>query len=282
MRQHRFVALALAVVAVAASLYALSPAVAAQTPAGAPAYAPALTPDGQPDLQGVWRIWNLAQFDLEDHGAKPGVPAGRGFVVDPADGKIPYQPWALEQRQQNYEGTRAADPYENTDPLAKCYMPGIPRLTYLGWPFRIIQTADVVDFSYEWGHKKRLVPVTDVGPRPDPEDGLNANWNGMPRGRFEGNSLVVDLTNFNGYAWFDKAGNFHSDALHVVERYTPIGPDALQYEATMEDPNVFTRPWTISMVAQRQTDIGILDYECTAMLDELGIHHTWPRDFDVR
>ena len=282
MRQHRFVALVLVVVAASASTYSLSLAVAAQAPAGAPAYAPARTADGQPDLQGVWRIWNLARFDLEDHGAKPGVPAGRGFVVDPADGKIPYQPWALEQRQKNYEGTRAADPYENTDPLAKCYMPGIPRLTYLGWPFRIIQTADVVDFSYEWSHKKRLVPVTDVGPRPDPEDGLNANWNGMPRGRFEGNSLVVDLTNFNGYAWFDMAGNFHSDALHVVERYTPIGPDALQYEATMEDPNVFTRPWTIRMVAQRQTDIGILDYECTAMLDELGIHHTWPRDFDIR
>ena len=282
MRQHRKVALGLVVVAALASMYVLSPAVAAQAPAGAPAYAPARTPGGQPDLQGVWRIWNLARFDLEDHGAKPGVPAGLGFVVDPADGKIPYQPWALEQRQRNYEGTSAADPYENTDPLAKCYMPGIPRLTYLGWPFRIIQTADVVDFSYEWSHKKRLVPVTDVGPRPDPEDGLNANWNGMPRGRFEGNSLVVDLTNFNGYAWFDMAGNFHSDALHVVERYTPIGPDTLQYEVTMEDPNVFTRPWTISMVAQRQTDIGILDYECTAMLDELGIHHTWPRDFDVR
>ncbi len=161
-------------------------------------------------------------------------------------------------------------------------MPGIPRLTYLGWPFQIVQTAEVVQFSYEWSHKKRLVPVTDVGPRPDPEDGLNTNWNGMPRGRFEGNSLVVDLTNFNSYTWFDMAGNFHSDALQVVERYTPVGPDTLQYEVTLEDPQVFTRPWTIRMLIQRQTDIGILDYECTAMLDELGIHHTWPRDFDVR
>ncbi len=211
-----------------------------------------------------------------------GSPPDTVMVVDPPDGKIPYQPWALKQRQQNYENTRAADPYEHADPLAKCYMPGIPRLTYLGWPFRIVQTAEVVDFRYEWSHKKRLVPVTDVGPRPPPEDGLNTNWNGMPRGRFEGNTLVVDLTNFNSYTWFDMAGNFHSDALHVVERYTPIGPDTLQYEATMEDPEVFTRPWTIRMLIQRQTDIGILDYECTAMLDELGIHHTWPRDFDVR
>ena len=281
-RRNRVVAVVIVAVAVAAIARSASAPLTAQAPAGAPAYTPARTSDGQPDLQGVWRVWNLAKFDLEDHGAKPGVPAGRGFVVDPPDGKIPYQPWALEQRQQNYEGTRAADPYENTDPLAKCYMPGIPRLTYLGWPFQIVQTAEVVQFSYEWSHKKRLVPVTDVGPRPDPEDGLNTNWNGMPRGRFEGNSLVVDLTNFNSYTWFDMAGNFHSDALQVVERYTPVGPDTLQYEVTLEDPQVFTRPWTIRMLIQRQTDIGILDYECTAMLDELGIHHTWPRDFDVR
>jgi hypothetical protein len=99
--------------------------------------------------------------------------------------------------------------------------------------------------------------------------------------RFEGNSLVITLTNFNSYTWFDMAGNFHSDALKVVERYTPINADTLQYEATMTDPKVFTRPWTLRMTIQRQKDIGILDYECTAMLDEMGIHHTWPRDFDV-
>jgi hypothetical protein len=275
------------VVVVAAAFAAVAsvvlPPALAQAPARTAAFTPPRTADGQPDLQGVWRAWNLAQYDLEDHGAKPGVPAGRGFVIDPPDGKIPYQPWALEKRKKNYEGTHAADPYVNTDPLAKCYLPGIPRLTYLGWPFQIIQTPDDVNFAYEWGHKKRIVPVTDAfGPRPDPEDGLNARWYGMPRGRYEGNSLVVDLTNFNGYTWFDKAGNFHSDALHVVERYTLVGPDALQYEATMEDAKVFTRPWTIRMVLQRQKDVGLLDYECTNMLDALGIHHTWPRDFDVQ
>ena len=104
---------------------------------------------------------------------------------------------------------------------------------------------------------------------------------GTARARFEGSSLVINLTNFNSYTWFDMAGNFHSDALKVVERYTPINADTLQYEATMTDPKVFTRPWTIRMAIQRQKDIGILDYECTAMLDEMGIHHTWPRDFDV-
>lgn len=281
--RNRLIALVIVAGAVAAVAPSVSSPVAAQAPAGAPAYTPARTPDGHPDLQGVWRVWNLAKFDLEDHGAKPGVPAGRGFVVDPPDGKIPYQPWALKKREQNYRNTRSADPYLNADPLAKCYLPGIPRLTYLGWPFQIIQTAEDVNITYEWSHKKRIVPVTDAfGPRQDPEDGLNARWNGMARGRYEGNSLVVDLTNFNGYTWFDMAGNFHSEALHVVERYTPVGPDTLQYEATMEDPKVFTRPWTIRMIIQRQKDIGLLDYECTAMLDELGIHHTWPRDFDVQ
>ncbi len=274
----RLVVLAAATAAVASSM---APSVAAQTPA-APAYTPARTPDGHPDLQGVWRAWNLAKFDLEDHGAKPGVPAGRGFVVDPADGKIPYRPEALERRQKNYEGTKTADPIANTDPLAKCYLPGVPRLTYLGWPFQIIQDKQDVNFTYEWSHKKRIVPIGDTSPLPDPDGGLNSRWNGMARGRYEGNSLVVALGNFNGYAWFDMAGNYHSDALKVVERYTLVGPDTLQYEATMEDPKVFTRPWTIRMVLQRQKDVGLLDYECTAMLDDLGIHHTWPRDFDVQ
>jgi hypothetical protein len=279
--RNRFIPLVTVAVAVAMVASLPSP-VAAQAQTGARAYVPPRTPDGYPDLQGVWRVWNLAKFDLEDHGAKPGVPAGRGFVVDPPDGKIPYQPWALKKREENYQKTRSNDPYLNADPLAKCYLPGIPRLTYLGWPFQIIQDKEDVNITYEWMHKKRIVPVKDVGPRPDPEGGLNARWNGIPRGRYEGNSLVVDITNFHRFTWFDMAGNFHSDALHVVERYTPVDPDTLQYEATMEDPMVFTRPWTIRMLIQRQKDIGLLDYECTAMLDELGIGHTWPRDFDLQ
>jgi len=279
MTRDRFLELLIGGVTVAALAYIQPASLVAQAPTGA-AYRVPRTAAGHPDLQGVWRAWNLAKYDLEDHGAKPGVPAGRGFVVDPADGKIPYQPWALEKRKQNVERTREADPYKNSDPLAKCYLPGIPRLTYLGWPFQIIQTPEFVAFNYEWSHKKRFVPVTPVAPPPSPDD--ITNWNGVPRGRFDGNTLVVNLTNFNGYTWFDMAGNFHSDALKVVERYTLIGADTLQYEATMEDPKVFTRPWTIRMVLQRQKDVGILDYECTAMLDEMGIHHTWPRDFDVQ
>ena len=275
--RDRFVTWSIAAVAVAAIAYSVSPALTAQAPAGGQAYTPPRTAGGQPDLQGVWRAWNLAKFDLEDHGAKPGVPAGRGFVVDPADGKIPYQPSALEKRKQNYENSRNPDPWKNADPYVKCYLPGIPRMTYLGWPFQIIQTPDYVTFVYEWAHKKRVVPLHAP---PAPSEGDTA-WMGMARGHYEGNSLVINLTNFNSYTWFDMAGNYHSDALQVVERYTPINADTLQYEATMTDPKIFTRPWTIRMTIQRQKDIGLLDYECTAMLDEMGIHHTWPRDFDV-
>ena len=265
-------------VSVAAAVLSLSPSTTAQAPGGQ-AFTPPRTAAGHPDLQGVWRAWNLAKFDLEAHGAKPGVPAGLGFVVDPADGKIPYQPAALKRRAENYAGTQDPDPWKNSDPLVKCYLPGIPRITYLGWPFQIIQTPEIVTFNYEWSHKKRQVPVgPKQPPLPSAEDVLN--WQGIPRGRFEGNTLVVDNANFNGYAWFDAAGNYSSAALKVTERYTLVGPDTLQYEATMTDPKVFTRPWTIRMQLQRQKDVGILDYECTAMLDELGIHHTWPREFE--
>ena len=218
----------------------------------AQAYVPARTPDGYPNIEGVWRAWNLAKFDLEDHSAKPGIPAGRGFVVDPPDGRIPYRPEMLARRQKNYEGTLTPDPIANTDPLAKCYMPGVPRLTYLGWPFQIIQDQRDVNFTYEWSHKKRIVPIGDTSPLPDPDGGLNLRWNGMARGRYDGNSLVVTLGNFNGYTWFDMAGNFHSDALTVVERYTLIGPDTHAVRGdddrsegvhpTVDDPNGAATP----------------------------------------
>jgi hypothetical protein len=266
---------ALAVSAIVSSMPAT-----AQAPARQPAFAPGKTVDGQPDLQGIWRAWNLAQYDLEDHGAKPGVPAGRGFVVDPPDGKIPYQPAALEKRKKNYEGTRTTDVVKNSDPLAKCYIPGFPRIVYMGFPFQIIQSRDEVTFNFEWSHKKHLVPVTNMPP-PKPAEEEERTWSGMPRGRFDGNTLVVTRTNFNPYAWFDMAGNFHSEALKVTERYSLLNADTMQYEATMEDSKVFTRPWTIRMQLQRQKDTPILDYECTAMLDDLGIDHTWEREFEV-
>ena len=275
--RDRFLGCLVAAVLCAAAAHVMTTVVVAQGQAPTrPASASTRSAGTRPDLQGVWRSWNLAKYDLEDHGAKPGVPAGRGFVVDPPDGRIPYNPGALAKRDKNYAGTKDADPWKNSDPLAKCYLPGIPRMTYLGWPFQIIQTPDAVTFVYEWSHKKRVIPINSTVPVAKDETA----WMGMARGRYDGNSLVVSLTNFNSYTWFDMAGNYHSDALQVVERYTPVNADTLRYEATMTDPKVFTRPWTIRMTIERQKDVGILDYECTAMLDELGIHHTWPRDFD--
>ncbi len=274
--RYRFVIVMVVVAAAAAFAYSMSAPMTAQAPGGG--YAPPRTAAGEPDFQGIWRAWNLAKYDLETHSAKPGVPAGLGYVVDPPDGKIPYQPWALEQRMTNYEGTKTLDPTEHSDPLAKCFLPGVPRITYLGFPFQIVQAAEHVAFYYEFSHRRRFAALGDV-PVPSTED--MSNWMGVSRARYDGNSLVVTTTNFNGFTWFDMAGNFHSDALRVVERYTLLDADTLQYEATMEDQYVFTRPWTIRMELQRQTDIGILDYECTAMLDELGVPHTWEREYET-
>ena len=147
----------IAAAAVAATAHSVGPNLIAQTKAPTRRV---------PDLQGVWRVWNLAKYDLEDHGAKPGVPAGRGFIVDPSDGRIPYKPEALAKREKNYAGTKDTDPWKSSDPLVKCYLPGIPRMTYLGWPFQIIQTPDDVTFVYEWSHKKRVVPISSVAPVP--------------------------------------------------------------------------------------------------------------------
>src|SRR5687768_16179933 len=127
MTRDRILGLVIGGAAVAALAYSQSAPVDAQAPAAAPAYTAPRTAAGHPDLQGIWRAWNLAKYDLEDHGAKPGVPAGRGFVVDPADGKIPYQPAALKRRAENYAGTKDPDPWKNSDPLVKCYLPGVPR-----------------------------------------------------------------------------------------------------------------------------------------------------------
>jgi hypothetical protein len=232
------------------------------------------TPDGRPDLQGIWQAQNAAAADLEDHAARHNMRPGRSVVLTDArmpGGEIPYLPAALEQRRRN------AAEREMTDPLSKCFMPGVPRIMYMPFPFQIYQTKDHVAMTFEWSQVYRIIYTNGSKPR----DGIPF-WMGDSRGRWEGDTLVVDVTNHNDRSWFDMAGNFHSDALTVVERYTPIGPDTMQYEATMTDSKVFTRPWTIRMVLQRQKEVGLLDYECTAMLDDLGIHHTFPRDFDVQ
>jgi hypothetical protein len=264
--------------AVAAGLPAVALAQAGQAPAARQAYTPPRTADGQPDLQGVWRVWNLAKYDVEPHGASQGVPAGLGVIVDPADGLIPYKPWALARRKENFAASRITYPYDpltNPDPVARCYIPGVPRITYLGWPFEIVQTKDFVGIVYEWMHHRRMIPLTD---REVPE-GIDL-WGGVSRGRWDGNTLVVKVTNLSDRTWFDMAGNFHSKDVQMEERYTPDGPDTLDYRVTITDPNVFTRPWTMRMPIQRQRDVRLLEYECHDLLEESGVPLTWERDWD--
>jgi hypothetical protein len=229
----------------------------AQPRAGnAAAYTPPRTPDGKPDLQGVWQVLNTAAGDIQDHSARLGVPAGQGVVEDNV---IPYQPWAAAKRKENFEKRLTADP------ITKCYLPGVPRITYMPYPFQVFQTAGTTVFLYEYDHAVRTI-YTD---RPHPPGHIDF-WMGVSRGTWEGDTLVVDVVDFNDQTWFDAAGNFHSEALHVIERYTRTGPDHIGYEVTIEDPKVFTRPWKMNMTLYRRQEhnIQLLDYECNALAEE--------------
>jgi hypothetical protein len=243
--------------AIAATLLIPLSSAARQVPE-AQAYTPPRTPHGQPDLQGIWQALNSAAWDIQDHPARLGVPAGLGVV----DGnEIPYQPWAAAKKQENFDNRATADPE------TKCYMPGVPRITYAGFPFQILQTPDLIMVVYEYVHSVR--PIFMDG-RPHFPPGATHFWLGESRGRWDGNTLVVHVRNFTDQTWFDRAGNFHSDALRVVERYTPIGPDHLRYEAIIEDPKVFTRPWNMSMILYRRKEprVRLLEYECYAYAAE--------------
>jgi len=223
----------------------------AQTPAASGStYTGPRTADGKPDLNGIWQTFSPAHWNLEAHTAEEGVPAGQS-VVEGSD--IPYRPAALAQRKANFEKRATADP------LTKCHLPGVPRIMYLPFPFQIVQTPKYVSMLFEYSNGTRVI-YTDGSPHPPPLD----LWLGDSRGRWEGDALVVDVTQLNDMTWFDMAGNFHSDALHVVERYTPIDTNHVRYEATIEDPNVFTRPWKIAILLYRRLEpnLQILDYVC--------------------
>jgi hypothetical protein len=254
------------VLAAGAVTVALSVLLVGQTAVpGSQGYTPPRTADGHPDLQGVWQVLNTAAWDIQDHSEEryPGlparfsVPAGQGVVEGD---EVPYQPWAAAQKEENYKRRQTADPE------AQCYLPGVPRVTYMPYPLQILQFRDRVVILYEHLHATREI-YTD-GSRHS--DLLADFWLGDSRGRWEGSTLVVDVTKFTGQTWFDRAGNFHSDALHVVERYTRTGPAHLQYEVTIDDPKVFTRPWKMSMPLYRRQEaaIQILENECYALARE--------------
>ena len=235
------------------------------TPAQAPAYKAPRTKDGKPNLNGIWQAMNEANWDIRPHAASQGpvyalgaaysAPAGLGVVEG---NEIPYTPAALAKKQENFKNRDALDP------INKCFLPGVPRLTYQPHPFQIVQLADRVTILHEYSRVIRFIYMNG-----NAHPAGHIDWYmGDSRGRWEGNTLVVDVTHFNDETWFDRAGNFHSDALHLIERFTRTGPDHMLYEVTVEDPKVFTRPWKMSMPLYRrqEKDIELLEYDCAAYL----------------
>jgi hypothetical protein len=224
------------------------------------------TKDGRPDLNGIWQALNTANWDLQTHTAQAGrivslgthgaEPGGLGVVEG---GEIPYLPAALAQKKENYE-KRFTD-----DPEIKCYMPGVPRATYQPFPFQILQSQKVILMSYEFAASARTVFMSDA-----PAAELDS-WMGHSVGRWEGDTLVIDVTHLNDQTWFDRAGDFHSDALHVIERYAPLSHEVIQYEATIEDPKVFSRAWKISMPLYRHVEkyARLMEFRCAEFVEEL-------------
>jgi hypothetical protein len=212
--------------------------------------------DGKPNMQGYWQTAVFfSAFDLETHDkAEFEIPAGKGVVVDPPDGKIPYQPWALAKKKDLMEH------HLFEDPQAHCYLSGVPRQMYTPFGFQILQPAGNVVLLYEAFHSYRIIPLDN---RPHIPDAIRL-FEGDSRGHWEGDTLVVDVTNQNPGTWFDMAANFHSDALHVVERYTMKDSATIAYEATLDDVKVFSRPWKIAfnLVRNHASDYEQMEYAC--------------------
>ncbi len=237
-------------------------------------------PDGHPDLNGVWQVLNTANYDVLAHPAKaalamvPGpfgpvpardvvalgavgaVPAGTGVVVG---NEIPYTPEAREQQHKNQ-----AD-WLNSDPEIKCYLPGVPRATYMPFPFQIFESAKAIFIAYEYAGAVRNLYLTDPGEAPVD------SWMGQSFAHWDGDTLVVEVTGQNDRTWFDRAGNHHSDGLKVTERYTLQNPYVMQYEALIEDPRTFTRPWTMRMPVYRRIgqDARLQQFKCVEFVEEL-------------
>lgn len=230
------------------------------------AYRAARTPGGDPDISGIWQANNSAHWNIEPHAGAPGavlelgaaaaIPPGLGVVEG---GEIPYRPDALAQRQRNFENRLTLDPE------VKCYLPGVPRATYMPFPFQIIQSAEHIMLAHEYAGAVRTVYMRDHTEAPAD------SWMGWSNGRWEGDTLVVDTAGFNDRTWFDRAGNFHSEALHVVERFTPRSSDTMVYDVTIDDPEVFTRPWRMSMPLYRRVEPNaeILEFRCVEFVEEL-------------
>ena len=218
--------------------------------------------DGQPDLSGFWQANNTAEWDIQAHGAQLNVPPGLGIVEG---NEIPYLPAALEKKNQNYANRATMDPTS-----VRCMMAGVPRIMYQPYPMQIAQTPEHVAIMSEYNHHTRIIYTNNTK---HPE-GYVA-YMGDSRARWEGDTLVVDVTNFNNETWFDRAGNHHGEALHIVERFTRTSPDIISYEATIEDPETFSRPWKISfpLYRRQERNMRLLEYQCHSLVDE-DYHNT--------
>ena len=245
--------------------------------------------DGHPNFSGIWQANNEAYWDIQAHEARPGaitqpgvypyeytrvpaapvvalgaaggVPASLG-VVD-GDGQIPYTPEALAIKREN------AEHWIDRDPELKCYLPGVPRAMYMPYPFEITQSTNKVHVAYAFAATARTIHLDEIDPPPA------ETWMGHSVGRWEGDTLVVTVTDFNDKTWFDRAGNFHSEALRLIERFTPMTSDVIRYEVTVEDPKVFTRPWKMSMPLYRRMEpnMQLLEYRCAEFVEEFMYGH---------
>src|SRR3989475_508988 len=250
---------------------------------------PARTADGKPNFSGIWQALNEAHWDLEAHEARAGAVTQQGvypypFVQVPAapvlalgaaagvpgslgvvegDGRIPYKPEAAAIKKEN------AEHWIDRDPELKCYLPGIPRAMYMPYPFQVVQSTNKIQMGYTFANAARTIHLDKVEGAPDD------TYMGHSVGHWERDTLVVDVTGFNGKNWFDRAGNFHSASLHLVERFTPISPDAIRYEVTIEDPETFTRPWRIAMPLYRRLEpnVQLIEYPCIEFAEEFLYGH---------
>ena len=219
-----------------------------------------------PDLNGIYQALNSANWDLQDHSPQQGPLWQLGAIgAEPAGitvvdgGSIPYLPAALEKKKKNWDNRRT------DDPEAKCYMPGIPRANYMPHPFQIVQSPQGILFVYEYASSNRFVNMGK------PVEAGSDTWMGTNNGKWEGETLVIDVTGLNGLAWLDRAGDYSTDNLHVVERFTRTDATHLNYEATIDDNKVYSRPWKISMPLYKRVEKNaqILEFKCVEFAEEL-------------
>ena len=240
---------------------------------------------GKPNFNGIWQANNTANWDLQTHGARPmvaqagraansvvpaapvialgalaWVPGGMGVVEGE---EIPYLPWAAARKKENLEN------WIDRDPEIKCFQPGVPRAIYMPYPFEIIQGGNKIQMIFQFANAQRTIHMNKM------EEYPNTAYMGYSVGHWEGDTLVVEVNNLTDATWFDRSGNFHSDAMKVTERYTPISKDAIRYEATIEDPQVFSRPWKISMPLYRRLEpnMEMTDFRCVEMVEETFYGH---------